>query len=255
MTETTYGGWLQGTDAGRPSARRIARIGEFLRARFYLEVGVNRGKTFNRLKFEHKVAVDPRFRFDTQEFAAEGVDFFDGTSDDFFASKPASELFDVVFLDGMHTFHQTLKDFVCSMACSHERTVWLIDDVIPLDYYGSLPDQGHGIKLRRSETTATTGNWTGDVYKLMFAIHDFFPALNYVVIVGGGPEQMLIWKEGRVGYKPILDSLEAIDRLSYADFVRLLPDLNRVSEDEAIAMLAASFRSRYPVEYPHHDAD
>ena len=142
MNETTYGGWLDGVDKGRPSARRIARIGEFLRARSYLEVGVNRGKTFNRLNFDHKVAVDPRFRFETSEFAKEGVAFYEGTSDEFFSGKLTSELFDIVFLDGMHTFQQTFKDLVNSMACSRERTVWLIDDVVPLDYYGSLPDQG-----------------------------------------------------------------------------------------------------------------
>ena len=116
MTKTQYGGWLEGADEGRPSARRIARIGEILRARSYLEVGVNRGKTFNRLNFERKVAVDPRFRFDTSAFAKEGVEFYDVTSDAFFASKHASEIFDIVFLDGMHTFQQTFKDFVNSLA-------------------------------------------------------------------------------------------------------------------------------------------
>jgi len=251
MAETTYGGWLQGSDVARPSVRRIARIGELLRAKSYLEVGVNQGKTFNRLNFEYKTAVDPRFKFDTKDFLKEGVTFYEDTSDAFFSAKLTSELFDVIFLDGMHTFHQTFKDFVNSIACSHERTVWLIDDVIPLDIYGSLPDQKQGVNLRRSETNSTSGNWTGDVYKLMFAVHDFFPTLSYVVTVGGHSGQMLLWKEGRVGHEPILDSLEAIDRLSYPDFLRLKSKLNHGSEDEAIAMLSASFRARYPSEYQH----
>src|ERR1700688_4346226 len=50
------------------SIRRIMRIAQHAAARSYLEIGVCRGRTFNRVDFERKVAVDPRFQFDVANY-------------------------------------------------------------------------------------------------------------------------------------------------------------------------------------------
>ena len=167
------------------------------------------------------------------------------TSDEFFIENGTKELFDVIFLDGLHTFTQTFKDFCNSLVCSHDRTVWVIDDVVPYDVYSSWPDANQARGLRHQETGNQSGMWHGDVYKMLPAIHDFFPALSYAIITDRGNQQMLIWKTRRDSYAPVFDSLEAIDRLNYFDFVANKPQLSHATEDEAMKALAAGFQGRY----------
>src|ERR1700722_10471821 len=91
------------------SVRRINRIAKHIAARSYLEVGVARGLTFNQLAFERKVAVDPAFRFDVADYKKEGVEFCQETSDRFFSRQDVLRKFDLIFLDGLHTFQQTFR--------------------------------------------------------------------------------------------------------------------------------------------------
>ncbi|HEX3162874.1 MAG TPA: hypothetical protein VHQ92_09865, partial [Pseudolabrys sp.] len=46
----------------RHSLRRIDRIAWHTGAESYLEIGVSRGATFNRVSLDRKVGVDPQFR-------------------------------------------------------------------------------------------------------------------------------------------------------------------------------------------------
>lgn len=79
----------------------------------YLEVGVSRGATFHAVEAAQKVAVDPSFRFDIEAAAAEhpGATYFALTSDAYFGDVAGTGTrFDVIYLDGMHTVEQTLRD-------------------------------------------------------------------------------------------------------------------------------------------------
>jgi hypothetical protein len=225
---------------GGHSVRRICRIARQLGARSYLEIGVSRGKTFNSLQFERKVAVDPRFRFEVADFQREGVEFHEMPSDVYFTSHGASERFDVIFLDGLHTFQQTFRDFCNSLACSHDRTVWLIDDVLPVDVYSALPVESEALKNRK-RAGGDGPQWHGDVYKLVFVLHDFFPMFSYVTITGSGNPQTLLWKVPRNGFSPLLNSMEAIERLSYFDLLKRMEVLNAKTEEAAFRDLIASF--------------
>src|SRR5271163_201190 len=164
---------------GSHSVRRIRRIAEHVDARTYLEVGVAKGRTFNALTFDRKVAVDPRFRFDIADHRKAGVDFHELTSDRYFSEYGALQKFDIVFLDGLHTFQQTLRDFCNSLACAHARTVWLIDDVLPIDVFSAWPVQKEAYQFRK-RAGGDSAAWHGDVFKVVFFIHDFFPMFRYV---------------------------------------------------------------------------
>src|ERR1700678_1170282 len=113
------------------SVRRIRKIGAHTAAKSYLEIGVFEGKTFHALRFPRMVAVDPKFQFKGPAPKPEGTDYFEMVSDKFFTVHAGSEKFDIIFLDGRHTFHQTFRDFCNSLTCAHDGTVWLIDDVRP----------------------------------------------------------------------------------------------------------------------------
>ena len=55
--------------SGTHSSRRINALAAAMRARRYLEVGVNKGETFLAVEIAEKTAVDPEFRFDWQAAA------------------------------------------------------------------------------------------------------------------------------------------------------------------------------------------
>jgi hypothetical protein len=223
----------------RPSIRRINRIAQHLGACSYLEIGVDQGLTFNGLSFEHKVAVDPRFRFDVAEFQRDGVEFHATTSDQYFIRYGSSRKFDIVFLDGLHTFQQTFRDFCNSLACSHDRTVWLIDDVFPTDVYSAWPNQSEAVRFRK-EAGGEGPAWHGDVFKIVFALHDFFPMFSYVTLGAGANFQALVWKSPRTGYSPIFSTLEAIERLTYFDMLNHRNAMNMKSEERGLEEFCAS---------------
>jgi hypothetical protein len=100
----------------------------------YLEVGVNQGKTFNALRARTKVAVDPKFLFDHQKVAStvSGTSFWETTSDDYFGRIAGRDAeFDVIYLDGLHTSEQTIRDLVNAFSFLKPGGVIVIDDVFP----------------------------------------------------------------------------------------------------------------------------
>jgi hypothetical protein len=104
------------------SVRRIRRIAELIGARRYLEVGVMKGITFNGVAFPKKVAVDPNFRFDVDPYRKDGVEFHKVISDKYFVQNGIDEKFDIMFLDGLHTFQQIFRDFCNSLLCATDTT-------------------------------------------------------------------------------------------------------------------------------------
>lgn len=224
----------------RHSLRRIDCIARHTGAESYLEIGVSSGATFNRVSLDRKVGVDPHFRFETDKFRNERTELHALTSDRYFTEIAGSRKFDLIFIDGLHQFHQAFRDFCNSLVCSHDRTVWLIDDVLPVDVYSSLPIQRDALKFRRTEHNDNNLAWHGDVYKLIFALHDFFPMVSYVTLLGSGNPQTLAWKSPRNHFIPIFNSLEKIERLGYFDMLKHETVFNGKSERDAFDLFFAS---------------
>ena len=76
-------------------------------------------------------------------------------------------------MDGLHTFSQTLRDFLASQAMAHNKTVWLIDDTFPSDPVAAEPD------LQRVKTHEKPN------LKLV-ALDSYCPHLSYFNLEGHG---------------------------------------------------------------------
>jgi|GEM_PF-430387 len=205
---------------GRHSVRRLNTLANAINAKTYLEVGVSRGDTFFSIDIADKTAVDPAFKFDWKAAQTDTVVFNEVPSDEYFVGCDTSKKFDLIFLDGLHTFEQTFRDFCNSLAVAHDRTVWLIDDVVPTDPYAAWPDQLEGIRLRKKTFGLDVRGWQGDVFKVVFMIHDFFPMMSFRTINSRGNPQTLVWKAPRTNFKPVFNNAEAISRLNFFDFQR-----------------------------------
>ncbi|NEP80264.1 MAG: DUF563 domain-containing protein, partial [Okeania sp. SIO3B3] len=132
---------------------RSARLNQLARinqSSNYLEIGVCKGVTFNAIKIKNKVAVDPKLKFNTNKYATENIVFLEVTSDEFFRNYAKKfNSFDLIYLDGLHTFEQTFRDFCASLSLAHAKTIWLIDDTCPGSYAQAQPSLQNCAKLRQ----------------------------------------------------------------------------------------------------------
>lgn len=203
----------------------INQIANTIDAKMYLEIGVNRGVTFNSVNILTKVAVDPKFLFTDKKSreldTGEKFYFHEITSDDFFQDYAQTySSFDLVYLDGLHTFEQTLKDLLNTMNHTHDKSIIVIDDTLPNDVFSSLPSAQECIRLRRSVFGIRKNDnaWMGDVYKLVAFIHDFMPFLSYATLKDNHG-QTIVWQERRNNVIPIFKNMNDIAQLSYTDFL------------------------------------
>lgn len=221
------------------SNRRIKRIKALNNAKTYLEIGVSAGQTFLGVDIAYKDGVDPNFRFDTAPVITDKVRLFSQTSDAFWTSGQGL-VYDVIMIDGLHTFEQTFRDIVASLRYAHARTVWLIDDTLPNDVFSAIPDNARCMQERRKMNIA--GNaWHGDAFKVVPAIHDFIPTMDYVTIINSGNPQTLAWFGNRADFAPFANNLETISRMTYFDIEPNIDLFRLVDEDQAFERLTAAF--------------
>src|SRR6187402_866628 len=111
----------------------------------YCEIGTQvREVNFDRIQCAEKfcIDIDPKAKAD-----------FTGSSDDFFLQN--EKVYDIYFLDGLHTAEQVKKDFVNAWSVLSPNGFIVLHDCNPLI-------EEHTIVPRPTER----GHWNGDVYKL-----------------------------------------------------------------------------------------
>lgn len=167
----------------------------------YLEIGVFEGVTFHGVKAARKVAVDPAFQFDHVAAAARDNDcvYHQVPSDEYFGSLANGERFDVIYIDGLHTFEQTLRDLINALALIRTKGVIIIDDIFPTSLAAALPDFRE-FKVARKLTGTKAKHWMGDVYKLAFFIESFFQSWSFGCITDNHG-QLIMWQKPRAAVK------------------------------------------------------
>jgi len=106
----------------------------------YLEIGCDKNECFDSIATLNKIGVDPESGGTIRE-----------TSDEFFSNN--KNIFDVIFVDGLHTFDQCRKDVINSLNCLNLNGYIFIHDLIPRNWL-----EEH---IPRLQTL-----WTGDVWKV-----------------------------------------------------------------------------------------
>jgi hypothetical protein len=184
----------------------------------YLEVGVCTAHTFDRVTAPIKVAVDPVFEFDHQdpERAVPGVEYHQVTSDAYFGTLvDPDRRFDVIYLDGLHTVEQTLRDVTNALHHLQPQGVILIDDVRPSSHLAAIPDRQRFFEVRNRLGT-TEQDWMGDVFRVVLAIETFFQQLSYAT-VAENHGQAVVWRSRRTAVPE--RGLAAVGSWSFEDLL------------------------------------
>ena len=105
----------------------------------YLEIGCDKNQLFSKVNINNKIGVDPVSGGNVRK-----------TSDDFFKENKSN--FDIVFIDGLHTYEQVKKDILNSVNCLLDEGIILVHDC--------MPDS-----LGKQAVPRYKMQWNGDVWK------------------------------------------------------------------------------------------
>jgi len=138
----------------------------------YLEIGVEHGQNFFLIKGAVKAAVDPHFDYSFTERlrwmrknpSNLTARYYEVTSDEYFASAAGSKKMDIVFIDGLHTYEQSLRDVLHALDILKNNGVIIMHDCNPPHKAAAHPtktkEEAVGAHL-----PGWTGEWCGDVWK------------------------------------------------------------------------------------------
>ena len=193
----------------------------------YLEIGVERGFTFEAVKLSRKIAVDPKMLFNTW-IKKHSVKLIEVTSNEYFALIRGGKIkFDLVYLDGLHTFEQTYLDLSNTFSYLSSKSIVILDDTVPSDIFSSNPIQEEAYKSRVEAGYDNDGSWHGDVFKVVCALHYLkLPGLKYRTIVDLQNPKTVIWMSDGFEWPKSLPSLTEIpsDNFKFSEY--FLPKLN-----------------------------
>ena len=126
----------------------------------YLEIGCDKNENFSKIKIKNKIGVDPLRGGTIRK-----------TSDEFFNSN--TEKFDIIFLDGLHTYEQTIKDINNSLKFVKANGVIVIHDCLPKKIWNQIVPRIYG-------------HWNGDVWKAIVHSRTYQNADTYTCIADHG---------------------------------------------------------------------
>jgi len=105
----------------------------------YLEIGCDQDQLFSKVRIKNKTGVDPISGGNIRK-----------TSDEFFREN--KNKFDIIFIDGLHTYNQVKKDILNSISCLKDEGIVLVHDC--------MPDS-----LSKQAVPRYRMSWNGDVWK------------------------------------------------------------------------------------------
>ena len=187
----------------------LADIHQKLQPNFYLEIGVQTGKSLVLAKCR-SLGIDPMPQL--KYSISDQTCIIKTTSDQFFAKQAEvllNEPPDMVFIDGMHLLENALRDFVNVERFANSSTLVVIDDIYP----------GHPAQTERDRRTRA---WTGDVWKLLAILEEYRPDL-FLQTLDAHPTGLLIVTG--------LDSTSQVLSQRFKEIVADYRDINKVPVD------------------------
>ena len=209
------------------------------RERTYLEIGIRAGDCFQHVEADKLVGVDPNPVFDLNSLST-NMEMRVQLSDEFFLSN--EQVFDVIFLDGLHQAEQTYRDLINGLKCLKPGGWILVDDVDACDKFSALPNEHQARRLKR-KAGLSDKRWNGDVYKVVTIVKQFHPELQLFIV---GRHSEGINPRGIVRFEPGLD-IRNLSEVGPAELERAFLDIDWSDTQEGGA-LHANYQSFADIE-------
>ena len=126
----------------------------------YLEIGCDQDQLFSKVRIKNKTGVDPISGGNIRK-----------TSDEFFREN--KNKFDIIFIDGLHTYNQVKKDILNSIKYLNEDGFILVHDCLPRSISAQAVPRFRNI-------------WNGDVWKAIVELRTYPNLEIYTCLVDEG---------------------------------------------------------------------
>jgi len=156
----------------------------------YLEIGCDNDENFANILIENKTGVDP-LKGGTLRM----------TSDEFF--KINKDNFDIIFLDGLHTYEQTIKDIDNSLKFLKENGVVFVHDCLPKKIWNQVVPRLYG-------------HWNGDVWKAIVHTRTYENVDTYTLKADHGLGIIL----NRKNRNPLKISIKNFKNLKFSEYYK-----------------------------------
>ena len=220
----------------------VQQVIDHLNARNYLEIGVKKGKLFLSVRARKKLAVDPvlkisgtrKLKYCLRNMSNIFNEYYEMTSDQFFATRGSRlaglNKIDVAFVDGLHTYQQSLFDVQNCLKHLSKKGVILMHDCSPQSDVQACPADSRKHADDISPNGKTAG-WSGDVWKTIVNLRSNHPELEVFVldcdhgigvITHGKPNKMLELTEENIAamsYQDLAENREALINLKVPEYM------------------------------------
>lgn len=161
-----------------------------IRAKTYLEIGVETGIIISEIRAPVKIAVDPEFRFPKKLLIKKALFIkhfktYRETSNSFFEKHAEQALpngLDIAFIDGLHTYSQSLLDVENCLKYLNKGGIIVMHDCSPLSYANAFPVKesiNEMLELANNgDLSGWNGCWSGDVWKTIAHLRIKYDELN-----------------------------------------------------------------------------
>lgn len=173
----------------------------------YLEIGCFRDACFSKIVAPLKVGVDPMSGGTLRM-----------TSDAYF--EEFKDRFDVIFVDGLHTYEQSRKDALNALERVPVGGAVLFHDMIPLNWRSARPER---IAYR----------WNGDVWKTAVELA-MGKGFDFTIIKADHGIGFAVKTSDEIEYPDLYPALKSAN---FRDYIGMLKIIRLTGFDEAIRML------------------
>ena len=130
----------------------------------------------------------------------------------------AQRCLSIIYLDGVHTFEQTLRDFTNAIHFLDPIGVIVIDDIVPTSYQASLPDQALAVKVKEF-VQSSDNSWMGDTFKIAFFLESFFTTYQ-MRTTADNHGQAVLWRRPKASNAFRAFSALEIAHLQFSDVIK-----------------------------------
>ena len=126
----------------------------------YLEIGCDQDENFSQISIKNKIGVDPK---------SGGTHRM--TSDTFFLNN--TQTYDLIYIDGLHTYEQTIKDIKNSLKYLNQNGTIVLHDCLPKKIWNQIVPRMYG-------------HWNGDVLKAIVEARTWKNINTFTIIADHG---------------------------------------------------------------------
>lgn len=160
------------------------------KGRNYLEIGIRDGINLSMIQAENRAGVDPAYKLKKIIYIKNYLDIntfqlFKMTSDRFFETEVEKAFpngIDLVFVDGLHNYEQSLRDVENSLKYLNPKGYIVMHDCNPTQEADAFPVKSSFAEIETALSTTGipgwTGAWNGDVWKTIAHLRASRPDLS-----------------------------------------------------------------------------